>query len=85
YAFGPTSAVEYYTGFLVEQSLSMDNVFVMAMIFSFFGIPRRYQHQVLFWGILGAIVLRAIMIGLGAALVKEFDWIMYVFGAFLLF
>ncbi len=77
--------MEYYTGFLVEQSLSMDNVFVMAMIFSFFGIPCRYQHQVLFWGILGAIVLRAIVIGLGAALVKEFDWIMYVFGAFLLF
>ena len=85
YEFGATSAMEYYTGFLVEQSLSMDNVFVMAMIFGFFGIPRRYQHQVLFWGILGAIVMRALMIGLGAALVKEFEWIMYVFGAFLLF
>lgn len=85
YEFGATSAMEYYTGFLVEQSLSMDNVFVMAMIFGFFGIPRRYQHQVLFWGILGAIVMRAIMIGLGAALVSEFEWIMYVFGAFLLF
>ncbi|WP_207885507.1 TerC family protein [Pseudomonas sp. 30_B] len=85
FEFGATRAVEYYTGFLVEQSLSMDNVFVMAMIFGFFGIPRRYQHQVLFWGILGAIVMRALMIGLGAALVKEFEWIMYVFGAFLLF
>lgn len=83
--FGATHAVEYYTGFLVEQSLSMDNVFVMAMIFGFFGIPRRYQHQVLFWGILGAIVMRAIMIGLGAALVREFEWVMYLFGAFLLF
>ena len=68
YEFGATSAMEYYTGFLVEQSLSMDNVFVMAMIFGFFGIPRRYQHRVLFWGILGVIVLRAIMIGLGTAL-----------------
>ena len=66
---GAQSALEFYTGFLVEQSLSMDNVFVMAMIFGFFGIPRRYQHRVLFWGILGVIVLRAIMIGLGTALV----------------
>jgi tellurite resistance protein TerC len=82
---GSQSALEFYTGFLVEQSLSMDNVFVMAMIFGFFGIPRRYQHRVLFWGIIGVIVLRAIMIGLGTALVKEFDWILYIFGAFLLF
>lgn len=82
---GATKALEFYTGFLVEQSLSMDNVFVMAMILGFFGIPRKYQHRVLFWGILGAIVLRAIMIGLGTALVQQFDWILYVFGAFLLF
>jgi tellurite resistance protein TerC len=82
---GAQSALEFYTGFLVEQSLSMDNVFVMAMIFGFFGIPRRYQHRVLFWGILGVIVLRGIMIGLGTALVKEFEWILYLFGAFLLF
>src|SRR5690554_2372610 len=82
---GATKALEFYTGFLVEQSLSMDNVFVMAMILGFFGIPRKYQHRVLFWGILGVIVLRAIMIGLGTALVQEFDWILYVFGVFLLF
>lgn len=82
---GASKALEYYTGFLVEQSLSMDNVFVMAMILGFFGIPRKYQHRVLFWGILGVIVLRAIMIGLGTALVQEFEWILYVFGAFLLF
>lgn len=63
----------------------MDNVFVMAMILGFFGIPRLYQHRVLFWGILGVIVLRAIMIGLGAALVQEFEWILYIFGVFLLF
>jgi tellurite resistance protein TerC len=81
---GASKALEFYTGFLVEQSLSMDNVFVMAMMLGFFGIPRRYQHRVLFWGILGVIVLRAIMIGLGTALVQQFDWILYVFGAFLL-
>jgi tellurite resistance protein TerC len=81
---GASKALEFYTGFLVEQSLSMDNVFVMAMILGFFGIPRRYQHRVLFWGILGVIVLRAIMIGLGTALVQQFDWVLYVFGAFLL-
>ncbi len=85
YELGAQSALEFYTGFLVEQSLSMDNVFVMAMILGFFGIPRRYQHRVLFWGILGVIVLRAIMIGLGTALVQRFEWILYVFGAFLLF
>ena len=82
---GAQSALEFYTGFLVEQSLSMDNVFVMAMIFGFFGIPRRYQHRVLFWGILGVIVLRALMIGLGTALVQRFEWVLYLFGAFLLF
>ena len=85
FELGAQKALEFYTGFLIEQSLSMDNVFVMAMIFSFFAIPRRYQHRVLFWGILGVVVLRAIMIGLGSALVQEFDWILYVFGAFLLF
>src|SRR5690554_6872078 len=82
---GVASGLEFYTGFLIEQSLSMDNVFVMAMILGFFGIPRLYQHRVLFWGILGVIVLRAIMIGLGAALVQEFEWILYIFGVFLLF
>ncbi|RJG09141.1 TerC family protein [Pseudomonas cavernicola] len=81
---GAQSAIEFYTGFLVEQSLSMDNVFVMAMIFSFFAIPRRYQHRVLFWGILGVVVLRALMIGLGTVLIQQFDWVLYVFGAFLL-
>lgn len=82
---GAASGLEFYTGFLIEQSLSMDNVFVMAMILGFFGIPRIYQHRVLFWGILGVIILRAIMIGLGAALVQEFEWILYIFGVFLLF
>src|SRR5690606_29558317 len=67
----------------IEKSLSMDNVFLMAMIFSFLAIPRKYQHEVLFWGILGVIVLRAVMIGLGAVLIAEFSWILYVFGVFL--
>ena len=80
---GAQSGIEYYTGSLIEKSLSMDNVFVIALIFSYFAIPRQYQHRVLFWGILGVIVLRAIMIGVGAALVTQFSWILYVFGAFL--
>jgi tellurite resistance protein TerC len=80
---GPERGIEYFTGFMIEKSLSMDNVFVIAMIFSFFAIPRQYQHRVLFWGILGVIVLRALMIGLGAALVTQFSWVLYVFGAFL--
>ena len=80
---GPTETAQYLTAFVVEKTLAMDNVFVIALIFTFFAIPRQYQHRVLFWGILGVIVLRAIMIGLGAALVKEFSWVLYLFGAFL--
>jgi tellurite resistance protein TerC len=85
FQLGATKALEFYTGFLVEQSLSMDNVFVMAMILNFLAIPRRYQHRVLFWGIIGVVVLRAIMIGLGTALVQNFEWVLYIFGAFLFF
>ena len=80
---GAERGIEYFTGFVIEKSLSMDNVFVIAMIFSFFATPRQYQHRVLFWGILGVIVLRALMIGLGATLVTQFSWVLYVFGAFL--
>lgn len=80
---GAQSGTEYFTGFLIEKSLSMDNVFVIALIFSYLAIPRQYQHRVLFWGIMGVIVLRAIMIGVGAALVSQFSWILYLFGAFL--
>ncbi|MCE4556999.1 TerC family protein [Roseateles cellulosilyticus] len=80
---GAQSGMDYFTGFLIEKSLSMDNVFVIALIFGFFAIPRQYQHRVLFWGILGVIVLRALMIGLGATLVSQFSWLLYVFGAFL--
>ena len=82
---GSQSAVEYVTGFVVEKSLAMDNIFVIAMIFGFFAIPRKYQHRVLFWGILGVIVLRAIMIGVGATLVAEYAWVLYIFAAFLIF
>jgi tellurite resistance protein TerC len=82
---GQDSGMKYLTGFMIEKSLSMDNVFVIALIFSYFAIPREYQHRVLFWGILGVIVLRAIMIGLGATLVSQFSWILYFFGVFLVF
>jgi len=81
---GTQAGVEYVTGFVVEKSLAMDNIFVIAMIFGFFAIPRRYQHRVLFWGILGVIVLRAIMIGFGAALVAQYEWVLYLFAAFLI-
>ncbi len=81
---GEQSGLEYLTGFVIEKSLAMDNIFVIAMIFGYFAIPREYQHRVLFWGILGVIVLRAIMIGLGATLVAEFAWVLYVFAVFLI-
>jgi tellurite resistance protein TerC len=84
-SLGAQSGVEYLTGFVVEKSLAIDNVFVIAMIFTYFAVPRELQHRVLFWGILGVIVLRAIMIGFGAALVSEFGWVLYIFAAFLLF
>ncbi len=79
------AVLKYITGYLIELSLSIDNVFVIAVIFSSFAIPQKYQHEVLFWGILGAIVFRALMIFFGVALINKFDWIIYVFGAFLLF
>ncbi|MCR5870745.1 TerC family protein [Sphingomonas sp. J315] len=81
---GQTAGMAYVTGFVIEKSLAMDNVFVIAMIFSYFAIPRLYQHRVLFWGILGVIVLRAVMIGFGAAMVEQFSWVLYVFAAFLI-
>ena len=82
---GAQSGVEYITGFVVEKSLAIDNIFVIATIFGALSVPRAYQHRVLFWGILGVIVLRAIMIGFGATLVAEYEWLLYVFAAFLLF
>ncbi|OYU70821.1 MAG: hypothetical protein CFE28_12945 [Alphaproteobacteria bacterium PA2] len=85
FTLGAQSGIEYLTGFVVEKSLAMDNVFVIAMIFGYFAIPQIYQHRVLFWGILGVIILRAIMIAGGAALVAEFSWLLYAFAAFLIF
>jgi len=82
---GGTAAGEYLAGYLIEKSLSVDNVFVWAVIFSYFGVPREYQFRVLFWGIFGALVLRAVFIFAGVALIESFDWILYVFGAFLLY
>lgn len=85
WARGSEQGLEFFTGYLIEQSLSMDNIFVIATIFGTLAIPRKYQHRVLFWGILGVIVFRAILIGLGAALVMSFSWVLYIFGAFLIF
>jgi tellurite resistance protein TerC len=85
WARGSEAGLEFFTGYLIEQSLAMDNMFVIATIFGFLAIPRLYQHRVLFWGILGVIAFRAILIGLGAALVHSFSWILFGFGAFLVF
>ena len=81
---GALSGKEYLTGFIVEKTLSMDNIFVISLVFSYLGIPRLYQHRVLFWGILGVIVLRGIVIGLGALLVTTFGWVLYVFALLLI-
>lgn len=81
---GSEAGVNYLTGFLVEKTLAIDNVFVISMIFAAFAIPPQYQHRVLFWGILGVIILRGIMIALGATLVSQFSWVLFIFGAFLI-
>ncbi len=82
---GEKAGIEYLTGFIIEKSLAMDNVFVIAMIFSYFAIPKQYQHRVLLYGILGVIILRGIMIAAGAAVVQNFGWVLYIFAAFLIF
>jgi tellurite resistance protein TerC len=79
------AALAFLTGYLIEKSLSVDNIFVFVLIFTYFAVPAQYQHRVLFWGVLGALIMRGIMIALGAALIKEFHWIIYIFGAFLVF
>ena len=83
--FGSEKALEFLTGYLIEKALSVDNIFVFVILFASFAVPKIYQHRVLFWGVIGAILMRAIFIGLGAALVSRFHWIMYVFGAILIF
>ncbi|MBL8587231.1 MAG: TerC family protein [Methylobacteriaceae bacterium] len=82
--FGQTAGVDYLTAFVVEKTLAIDNVFVIALIFGYFAVPRELQHRVLFWGVLGVIVLRGIMIGAGAALVANFAWTLWIFAAFLI-
>lgn len=81
---GPETALEFFTGYLIEKSLSVDNIFVFILIFSYFSVPAMYQHKVLFWGILGALIMRAILIAVGATLIAKFHWIIYVFGGFLI-
>jgi tellurite resistance protein TerC len=85
YFAGSQKALEFFAGYLLEKSLSVDNLFVFALVFTYFGVAPKYQHKVLFWGILGALVMRGAMIGLGAALTQRFSWILYAFGAFLIF
>lgn len=80
---GSEAALQYLTGYIIEKSLSLDNIFVIAMIFEYFKIPLQYQHRVLFWGILGALIMRGIMIGAGAALINRFSWTIFIFGGFL--
>ncbi|MEQ8524541.1 TerC family protein [Gracilimonas sp.] len=81
----PASSLDYFTGYLIEKSLSVDNIFVFILVFSYFGVPPKYQHKVLFWGIFGALVLRFLFIFLGVALIERFEWIVYIFGAFLVY
>jgi tellurite resistance protein TerC len=83
--YGGQATTEYFSAYLIEKSLSVDNVFVWALLMTYFKVPSRYQHRVLFWGIFGALVMRAIFIFAGVALIERFDWILYIFGAFLLF
>ncbi|MDP9204027.1 MAG: TerC family protein [Gemmatimonadota bacterium] len=82
---GKESGLEFLTGYLIEYALSVDNIFVFVLIFSYFNVPEEYQHRVLFWGIIGALVLRGVMIVAGSALVTRFSWTLYIFGAFLVF
>ena len=82
---GPEPALQFFTGYLIEKSLSVDNIFVFGLLFTYFKVPAAYQHRVLFWGVLGALVLRGILIVLGTSLLDTFHWIIYLFGAFLIF
>ena len=84
YQFGATKALQFFTGYVIEKSLSVDNVFVFALLFAYFAVPQLYQHKVLFWGIFGALVMRAIMIAAGSVLIAKFGWIIYIFGGFLI-
>lgn len=85
YWFGEHKAIEFLTGYVIEKSLSVDNIFVFVLIFSYFRIPQEYQHKVLFWGILGALIMRVIFIFAGVALIEKFHWTIYIFGVFLIY
>jgi tellurite resistance protein TerC len=85
YFMSPEASLEYFTGYLIEKSLSIDNVFVFLLVFTYFGVEPKYQHRVLFWGIFGALVFRLIFILIGVALIERFHWVIYIFGAFLIF
>jgi tellurite resistance protein TerC len=85
YYFSKDKAIEFFTGYLIEKSLSVDNIFVIIMIFSYFNVPKTYQHKVLFWGILGALIMRVIFIFAGIELIHKFHWLIFVFGGFLVF
>jgi tellurite resistance protein TerC len=85
YAFGSQKALEFLTGYVIEKALSVDNIFVFVVLFASFAVPKIYQHRVLFWGVIGAILMRAIFIGVGSALISRFHWVMYIFGAILIF
>jgi tellurite resistance protein TerC len=81
---GTTPALEFFTGYLIERALSMDNIFVFVIIFSYFGVPPQYQHRVLFWGVVGALIMRSLFIWAGTALISQFEWILYIFGLILI-
>ncbi|TVQ05123.1 MAG: TerC family protein [Balneolaceae bacterium] len=85
YFMSPEASLEYFTGYLIEKSLSVDNIFVFLLIFTYFGVEPKYQHRVLFWGIFGALVFRLLFILIGVALIEKFHWVIYIFGAFLIF
>ncbi len=85
YHFGEVKAFEFFTGYLIEKSLSVDNIFVIILIFSYFNVPAEYQHKVLFWGILGALIMRVCFILAGVELIHKFHWLIYIFGSFLIF
>ncbi|QBD77866.1 TerC family protein [Ktedonosporobacter rubrisoli] len=85
FLLGPEPALEFFTGYLIEKSLSIDNIFVFVLVFTYFNVEASYQHRVLFWGVLGALVMRGILIAVGATLLEQFHWIIYLFGAFLIF
>ncbi len=85
YDFGKQKAIEFLTGYILEKSLSVDNIFVFVLLFGYFKVPNEYQHKVLFWGVIGALILRAILIAVGAIMIAKFHWIIYIFGAFLVF